>query len=185
MVKTEACIFCVNILLNHDEGCPYGPLVLPHKPLVVPAVVKDIRAQIAGGRLISIPQGNEEATHSSGDEGNAAQHPSTPSKAALMEEGQPCSEPEAPSTPQKGEGPPVGSAARTHSSQQRSEAVRRGAAHAGHRAPRRCDLSGQCAPVLAATAIVLVITAASMFSASALPFHSHMAPLLKKYEGTP
>ncbi len=35
-----------------------------------------------------------------------------------------------------------------------------------HSQSRRCDLSGQWVPVLAAAAIVMIITAASMFSAS-------------------
>ena len=35
-----------------------------------------------------------------------------------------------------------------------------------HSRSRRCDLSGQWVPVLAAAAIVMIITAASMFSAS-------------------
>ena len=152
------------------------------------AVVSELRAQIAGSRLSPIPQGNEEP-HSSSDGEKApgllscspAEGLIGPSKAAPDEEAQHCSEPEAPSTPRKGERLPAISAAHPYRSQQLCQGGRRGGGHPGLSRPRRCDLSGQWVRVVAAAAIVMIITAASMYSASAPPMTS--ASLMAKHSG--
>lgn len=133
------------------------------------AVASDLRAQIAGRRLSPIPQGNEEAHSSSDAEGSAAQHTENTSKPPVDEEtAQQCSEPEAPSTPKRGESLPASTSAHSHSSQHLNALRCRASVYARQSRSRRCDLSGQWVPVVAAAAIVMVITAASMYSASAL-----------------
>ena len=144
------------------------------------AGIIDIRAQIAGGRLRTIPQGDEVFPNASNGEDVAAQWPERPYKAA-QDKAQHSSEPEAPSTPIKGESLPNSNI--THS-QHRSRESCHGRSKDSDRAGQRyfrkarlCDLSGSWLPVLTATAIVMVITAASLYSASAcLP---HIAPSIK------
>lgn len=141
------------------------------------AGIIDIRAQIAGGRLSTIPQGDEVFPNASDGEDVTAQRPERPCKAA-QDVAQLSSEPEAPSTPIKRESLPNSSA--THSQHRIRESCQgrsRGSDRDGQkffRKPRLCDLSGNWLPVLAATAIVMVITAASLYSASARL--SHVAP---------
>ena len=140
----------------------------------------DIRAQLAVGRLSPIPQGPAEF-----QEDDARQQPrsaapsiSCPGHALASGEDQQCSEPEPPGTPVKAESTHHSSPAASCSSAERaqhaptaakstrSSSSSRAVLHRLYRRPQRCDMSGNWVPVLAATAIVLVITASAMYAQS-------------------
>ena len=140
----------------------------------------DIRAQLAVGRLSPIPQGPGEF-----QEGNAGKQPwsaapstSSPGHAQTSGEDQQCSEPEPPGTPVKAESPHHSSPSASRGSAERAQHAPAAAKstrsssssmavlHRLYRRPQRCDMSGNWVPVLAATAIVLVITASAMYAQS-------------------
>ena len=117
----------------------------------------DIRAQLAVGRLSPIPQGPAEF-----QEDDARQQPrsaapsiSCPGHALASGEDQQCSEP--------------AQHAPTAAKSTRSSSSSRAVLHRLYRRPQRCDMSGNWVPVLAATAIVLVITASAMYAQSESP----------------
>ena len=140
----------------------------------------DIRAQLAVGRLSPIPQGPAEFQED--DPGkqpwSAAPSTSSPGHAQASGDDQQCSEPEPPGTPVKAESPHhsspsayCGSAERAQHAPAAAKGSRSSSSslavlHRLYNRPQRCDMSGNWVPVLAATAIVLVITASAMYAQS-------------------
>ena len=158
----------------------------------------DIRAQLAVGRLSPIPQGPAEFQEDDANKQPRSAAPSTssPGHAQASGEDQHCSEPEPSGTPVKAESlhhsSPATSRGSTERAQHapaaakssRSSSSRQAMLHRLYRRPQRCDMSGNWVPVLAATAIVLVITASAMYAQSKLfcpaPCTASQAALLAK-----
>lgn len=149
----------------------------------------DIRAQLAVGRLSPIPQGPAEFQEDDAKQQprSAAPSASSPGHARAFGEDQQCSEPEPPGTPVKAESPHHSSTSASRSSAESAQHASAAAKstrissssqamlHRLYRRPQRCDMSGNWVAVLAATAIVLVITASAMYAQSKFcpaPMHS-------------
>ncbi|CAK0736957.1 hypothetical protein CVIRNUC_000831 [Coccomyxa viridis] len=138
----------------------------------------DIRAQLAVGRLSPIPQGPAEFQEDDAKQQprSAAPSASSPGHARAFGEDQQCSEPEPPGTPVKAESPHHSSTSASRSSAESAQHASAAAKstrissssqamlHRLYRRPQRCDMSGNWVAVLAATAIVLVITASAMYA---------------------